>query len=112
MEELRNDIQQLVAEEYVRASKKFGGKYNSTHEAYGVILEEEEETALEMKNANYLLNRLKKAIFNDDYERMEVILSSLHKAVINLCCESVQFAQTLQKFSMCLRELKEKSKNE
>lgn len=111
MEELRNDIQQLVAEEYVRASKKFGGKYNSTHEAYGVILEEE-ETALEMKSANYLLNRLKEAIFNDDYERMEEILSSLHKAVINLCCESVQFAQTLQKFSMCLRELKEKSKNE
>jgi len=40
---LNDGIKQLVDNEYNRASEKYGKEFNSSHEAYAVILEEIEE---------------------------------------------------------------------
>jgi len=51
MDELIQALQYIMRDEYFRASKRFGKRHVSAHEAYAVILEEIEEA---------------KAVFNDD----------------------------------------------
>lgn len=43
MKELIKAVEALMHEEYERAAVKFGERFNSSHEAYAVILEEVEE---------------------------------------------------------------------
>ena len=64
---MTNDILALIANEYKRASLKFGECNNSSHESYAVIKEEYDETIDEMQIVSSNLEQYWKAVKSNDY---------------------------------------------
>jgi len=87
-------INQLVEDEYKRASEKFGKKFNSSHEAYAVILEEFEEASHESdmfeKGIGQYWNNVKS---NDSIQKVWLVVTQ--------DCAKKAIAEWIQVAAMC-----------
>lgn len=86
----RDVIKKLIAEELEKANKKFR-KFNSCHEAYGVLKEEIEELLIEVKNIQYFLEKYwercknsKDITYNDIFIMLEEFNNVGYKALLEL----------------------------
>ena len=90
MKELKEAVKGLVREEYERAAERFGEKFNSLHEAYAVILEEEEKAQNEMR---YILGQIEAFwIRIKENMIMDGSLEVIEKTALNAACECIQIA--------------------
>lgn len=104
MEKLMIDVQELVKEEYYRASVKFGVTNNSDHESYAILLEELEEAEVEVTDVQNQLAKfweLTKA--NDDDLSKYSRLLELERRAELAACELIQVAAMAQKAAMTVR---------
>ena len=88
-------VEQLVNEEYDRASKDHGERFHSLHEAFGVLMEEFEETRDELETVSRFLNGFWKEVKRDSCDI--VFLNEAKKSAINLACEAIQVAAMAHK---------------
>jgi hypothetical protein len=96
MKELLNDVEMVVIQELARANKMFPS-FQSPHEAYGVIKEEQEKAADENCSTVGLLNDFWNAVKSNDYEEQEAVLNSLRDAAVRAAAELCQVAAMAQK---------------
>lgn len=90
MKELKEAVKALMCEEYERAAERFGGKFHSPHEAYAVILEEEEKAQNEMR---YILGQIEAFwIRIKENMIMDGSLEVIEKTALNAACECIQVA--------------------
>lgn len=98
MEKLIKDVQNLVNEEYDRASAKFGATNNSDHESYAVLLEEMEEAQSEVAEVHFQLQHfweLTKAN-DDDLSKYSRLLEMERRALL-AACEMIQVTAMTKK---------------
>ena len=91
MDELIEAVKALIREEYERTAKKFGGNFNSPHEAYAVILEEAQEAGLELMDLKYAIDLFWESVKKDDTEYQDA-LRNIEKYALNAACECIQVA--------------------
>lgn len=98
MDKLIADVKGLVEEEYGRASVKFGATNNSDHESYAVLLEEMEETEVEVQFVRAQLDRFWDLTKNndDDTSKYSRLLEMERRAVL-AACEIIQVAAMAHK---------------
>lgn len=96
MKELLKEVENVTLKELARANKMFP-LFQSPHEAYGVIKEEQEESADESCSMAGLLNDFWNTVKNNDYEEQEEILNGLRDAAIRAASELCQVAAMAQK---------------
>lgn len=93
MEEIIRKINDLVAEEYERAAKKFGKQHHSQHEAYAVMAEENDEammeTAITTRSLEEFWSNTKR---NAEFANQSVVASSIYTHAVLAACEYVQVA--------------------
>ena len=97
MKELKNAVRKLVAEEYLRASERYGGRFSSPHEAYAVILEEEEEARDEIAEMKLWMRKLWDAVKHNYGTRQDEILELIEEYALSGACECIQVAAMAQK---------------
>ena len=90
MKKLLDDMKKAMMAEYMRAEKKYGATHASAPEAYAVMLEEYEEAAHEVEDAQFVLDsfweNVKKNI--PDYDRAKRI----EQHALNAAAECIQLA--------------------
>lgn len=90
MKELKEAVKGLVREEYERAAKKFGEKFNSPHEAYAVLKEEMEEAQKEMR---YTLGQTEVYWIRIKENRItDGTLEVIEERALNAACELIRVA--------------------
>lgn len=90
-------IKQLISDEYVGATLKFGA-FNSAHEGYAVLLEEVDEA----KDEYLLLESLVRELWrytrmNNDYHQIAEAIA-IYKVSIELAKEAIQVAAMAKRF--------------
>ena len=100
MTKLKEAVKALIAQELSMASKDYGDRFHSAHEAYAVILEEYEEAKEELNNIEYALADFWGCVrfpdYSDDHEQ-NAHLSDLERTAINAACECIQIAAMARK---------------
>ena len=92
MKVLYDSLEQIMKEEYDRATERFGLYHNTPSEAYGVILEEAEESeeaVIRMKNELAFFWRYVRE--NDDSKSIDAAKEIMHAALLG-ACELIQTA--------------------
>jgi hypothetical protein len=100
MTKLKESVKELVAQELSMASKDYGDRFHSAHEAYAVILEEYEEAKEELSNIEYALANFWGCVRFPDYSEdsePNAHLSDLERTAINAACECIQIAAMARK---------------
>lgn len=92
MDELYNSLEIIMKEEYDRATKKFGCKHNSLHEAYAVMLEEKEEAADSLESVRLELDEFWMKTRNDRQETINVTAENIIGQALLGACEFIQVA--------------------
>lgn len=100
MKKLKEAVKPLVESELLMASKDYGDRFHSAHEAYAVILEEYEEAKEELSNIEYALANFWGCVrfpdYSDDSEP-NAHLSDLENTAICAACECIQIAAMARK---------------
>lgn len=97
MKKLKNNVKELVEEEYIRASEKFGAKHNSMHEAYAVILEEIEEAKLEVGLVDEFIKKYWEATKHNAPQMGKNKIQNLYEYALNAACKYIQVAAMAHK---------------
>lgn len=98
MDKLIEDVKNLVKEEYERASAKFGATNNSDHESYAVLLEEMEETEVEVQFVRAQLDSFWDLTKNDDDDTSKYSrLLEMERRAVLAACEIIQVAAMAHK---------------
>ena len=97
MKILKADVERLVKEEYDRASKQHGERFNSPHEAYAVMLEELEEAEHEYENARDFLKEIWYQTKKDDLMSCIVLAKDIQQFAENAAAEMIQLAAMAHK---------------
>lgn len=94
---VKRDLYGLIDKELEAANQKFP-LFNSTHEAFAVILEEAEEAKEEAGNLDILMNNFWIGVKeNHDPEALHEELTSIYKTAIDLAVEAIQTAAMARK---------------
>ena len=92
MDELIKAVETLMHEEYERAAVKSGERFNSSHEAYAVILEELQEAKKEFKYIKEFVGWYWYNIKENNAESHGNALKALEETAIKAACECIQVA--------------------
>lgn len=87
----------LAAEECSRAREEYGEKYSSPHEGYGVLCEEVQEAADEIKAVRMDLDYLLRAIRFG--EPMDALLAEIRVEALHGAAELLQVAAVCEKMT-------------
>ena len=87
---VKRDLYGLIDKELEAANQKFP-LFNSTHEAFAVILEEAEEAKEEAGNLDILMKE------NHDPEALHEELTGIYKTALDLAVEAIQTAAMARK---------------
>lgn len=103
MDELLKELQPLVAHETQRASKKYGDKYASAHEAESVLREEVTELAQDAIFCSHDMEQITanlhfKNDLNGDTES-DTTIYNLKDWALNAAVEAIQVAAVCEKIS-------------
>lgn len=94
---VKRDLYGLIDKELEAANQKFP-LFNSTHEAFAVILEEAEEAKEEAGNLDILMNNFWIGVKeNHDPEVVHEELTAIYKTAVDLATEAVQVAAMARK---------------
>lgn len=96
MKELLNSVSNLADQELIQANKKFS-KFNSPHEAYGVLREEIEEHEEDTKKIIGFLNAYWCTVRANNFAQMPAYLIQLKQSAIHAAAEATQIAAMAQK---------------
>lgn len=105
MDEIKKAIEQIAAEEYERANKKFPF-FNSDHEGLAVIEEEILETSAEWNMATDFFHELKLSVFNNNEIEKILDAASIRGYALDACAECIQV------IAMCDKFIESKTKRE
>lgn len=98
MDKLIADVKELIQDEYVRATYKFGATNNSDHESYAVLLEEMEEAEVEVVEARVQLEKFWLLTKSDDSDMSKYSsLQELKRRAMLAVCELIQVAAMAEK---------------
>ena len=98
MDKLISDVKALAKEEYARASAKFGETNNSDHESYAVLLEEMEESLVEVKEFQWQMDRFWELVrANDDDIRKVSRLVEMERRASMAAAELIQVLAMVMK---------------
>jgi hypothetical protein len=100
MKKLKESVKGLVKAELLMASKDYGDRFHSAHEAYAVILEEYEEAKEEFDNMEYPLSSFWDCVRFPSYSESHEPnshLSDLENTAIRAACECIQIAAMARK---------------
>ena len=106
MDKLIKAVRAEIQNEYQRASEEFGPVNNSDWEIYGVILEELEEVAAEIRPAGYALSKfwsLVKDKKGTDEQKLES-LQKLENKMTLAACECIQVAAMAYKAQKTIQQ--------
>jgi len=107
MDAVRKEVEDLVQKELESANSMFP-LFRSSHEGYGVIVEELEESEQEIKNARMYLDSIWHNIKHNRQDAiMDRIVGELKNSAIKLAIESIQVAAMAQKYLDSMRALDE-----
>lgn len=95
MDAVRKDVELLVQKELESANKKFP-MFRSRHEGCAVIVEEIQETEVELESINESFKAIWNLTKNDQYGENEAL--KIRKSAISMAVESIQVAAMAQKF--------------
>lgn len=94
---VKRDLYGLIDKELEAANQKFP-LFNSTHEAFAVILEEAEEAKEEAGNLDILMNNFWIGVKeNHDPEVLHEELTGIYKTALDLAVEAIQTAAMARK---------------
>lgn len=94
---VKRDLYGLIDKELEAANQKFP-LFNSTHEAFAVILEEAEEAKEEAGNLDILMNNFWIGVKeNHDPEALHEELTGIYKTALDLAVEAIQTAAMARK---------------
>ena len=94
---VKRDLYGLIDKELEAANQKFP-LFNSTHEAFVVILEEAEEAKEEAGNLDILMNNFWIGVKeNHDPEALHEELTGIYKTALDLAVEAIQTAAMARK---------------
>lgn len=97
MFELKKEVKEVINKELARANKQFP-LFASNHEAYGVILEEMEETMFELNCAKEMLSIFWEEVKYDDAEAEYIESLEKGRNRMLLCaCEAIQTSAMFEK---------------
>ena len=95
---LKNRIEYDINKEYDLACRLHGAEFNSLHEAYAVLKEEQEEAKLESDVLNYECEKLWSLIKSDaESDIIEGTLENIYRKAVLGACELVQTAAMAKK---------------
>lgn len=97
MNKLKAAVTELVEKELSLASEQHGEKFQSHHEAYAVILEEVEETLVEVEFVKHWIKVLWTAIKDDNFTNTETSFKLIEEKAILAACEAIQVAAMAEK---------------
>ena len=98
MEKLIEQVNELVTDEYHRASYKFGATNNSDHESYAVLLEEVQEADQEFKLVETQLEKFWLLVKSNDSDMSKYSrLMELERRAVLAACEIIQVAAMARK---------------
>lgn len=97
MEQLREAVTGLAAQEYARAAEAHGGAASSPHEGYALIREELEEAREELDRADQFLDHLWHGVRADELQFMPHCLREIKTEAILGACELIQTAAMAEK---------------
>nr|DAD83833.1 MAG TPA: hypothetical protein [Myoviridae sp. ctJfU3] len=104
---VKRDIYGLIDKELEAANKKFP-LFNSTHEAFAVILEEAVEAKEEAEKLDiYMNNFWNGARENHDPETLWKELTDIYTTAINLAVEAIQTAAMARKGIISSRDIRD-----
>lgn len=95
-------VNEIIQAEYKNACGKFGGKYNSLHEGYAILLEEVEEANNEFCALKNKLEHLWYSIKKNDTEITCFNLGTMESGVISSMKELAQIEAVLIKIQNTL----------
>ena len=104
MSKLKAGIEVLAKEELEKGTKHHG-PHTSTHQAYGVLKEEVEESEAEIADFSYALSLLWEAVKADDYSAMKNELERVKMHLTGCIAESIQALAMVYKFENYLKEV-------
>lgn len=91
-------INKVVLDEFRKITKEHGMEYHSTHEGYGVLLEEVQECSEEVQRMGVQLEALWIMIRSDDNVRLYDQLEIIRQFALRCAEEAVQVAAVCEKF--------------
>lgn len=97
MEELKQSVKQLVAEELERANKKFP-MFHSRHEGYAVIKEEVEEVKQDIEDIQDIIEWTWDNVKRNNTVLTDRYMIQLNALAIHLAAEAIQVAAMAQKY--------------
>src|SRR5574344_2743942 len=98
-DELLKELQPLVASETERASKQYGEKYASAHEAESVLREEVEEMFNEATDVNFKLGWIAVDIHKHNIDDMQKGCEDIKQKALNAAAEAIQVAAVCEKIA-------------
>lgn len=99
MDELLKEIATVVAAETERASKQYGYKYASAHEAESVLREEVSEMFNEANDANFKLGWIAVDIHKHNIDDMQKGCEDIKQKALNAAAEAIQVAAVCEKIA-------------
>ena len=105
MNEIKKAIEQIAAEEYERANKKFP-LFHSDHEGLAVIEEEIVETGADWSAVTEYFGELKISVFTNDEIGKIIDAQNIREYAVNACAECIQV------IAMCDKFIESKTKRE
>lgn len=98
MEQLYKSIENIVSEEYQRASEKYGEKHHSQHEAYAVIRKEFQEAVEELNaTGDCIESDFWNNVRSDLVAENQHVARDIYHCAIMTACEAVQIAAMAHK---------------
>lgn len=98
MDELKAAIVSLSGQEADRAKQRYGAAYASHNEGFGVLAEEIQETADEVKRVEQYAGQLLRYVRCGDVGGMAEALRATRQAAIRAAMEAVQVAAVCEKW--------------
>lgn len=97
MDEILCDVEKAVHYEEARIQVVHGEKYNSMHEAYGVLKEELFEAAIELEHMSATEDGLLRAMHRNDMSTYELSMNRIANYAVRAACELIQVAAVCRK---------------
>src|SRR5574344_585357 len=99
MDELLKELAPVVASETQRASKQYGDKYASAHEAESVLREEIDELAEESIQTQIKLTSLQKNLRENNMIDFQKHARLIYDNALNAAAEAIQVAAVCEKIA-------------